>query len=518
MLVLVFTALFSSIDFAPILFQDELMNVDLGRSILNANTDWSIAWMANESQPVFLLSYIGPVLQELAYQFIGELGPRISGLLGAFAAATAMVGWLLSKGISYKVAFILGIVFLLDPLFVHAYTTARVDGWAMALCILSCWILRNNFQVYQHSRYNHLIILISGALSALAFFVWPSAVFIFPLIFLELSDRASRWKDRDSNRKTLLIFEFGIGGLMMGGILLIPITPQILALFDIIIQALIVNVHPGNEIETSYLGDKFATLIELLRVLKFTPVLFLVALVGAIWCRRIELIIACLTATILLLNTVVYINRVLYLLPYFILCISYLYTHERMNTSARLLKNWSIAMLIVWSVGLSIGVRTYLAFDAQNERDRNIVQKAALTLVGPGNHKVYIPFDMYYAGRTLGWQMYKAYLAYNNPLTFETLRKVLPHVDYVIMIQYELTEEIEQGLIEEGWVDSGVLHVYCVPSEPFNGVTTNEVRVRNLYSIFSKPYGPYRLFIRGNSTYSLLSKKLSVDNHAHTTM
>ncbi|MCP2045744.1 hypothetical protein [Pontibacter sp. HSC-36F09] len=408
-LVLVFTVFFASIDFAPILFQDEVMNVDLGRTILNADTDWSIAWMANENRPVFLLSYVGPVLQEFAYLSIGEVGPRVSGLVGAFVAATAIVGWLLARGLSYKVSFILGIVFLLDPLFVQAYTTARVDGWTMALCISSCWILRTNALGFQHEGYNRLFVVISGALTALAFFVWPSAVFLFPLILLELFYRANRLAGEGWNLKLWPFLYFGIGGFIMGGIMIIPIALQVIEMFESIVKALIINVQPGNEIRTSYLDEKLATSLELLRVLKFTPVLFLTAIFGAFQYRQIGLGIACLTATALLISTVVYISRVQYLLPYFILAASVVYQlkeHPKTKPRARFPKMAVavLTLLVAWPVAFSFFSRTMVALGERGERDSTLMHKAAISMIGTGEHTValFSSFEFYYAGRSIG--------------------------------------------------------------------------------------------------------------------
>src|SRR5690606_26434337 len=82
----------------PILYGDLFMNIDLGRIVLNPETDWAITWLTKQGQPVFLFNYLGIVLQEYVFQRIGLFGPMILTLLGALAAATLMVKWLLSRG------------------------------------------------------------------------------------------------------------------------------------------------------------------------------------------------------------------------------------------------------------------------------------------------------------------------------------------------------------------------------------------------------------------------------------
>src|SRR3954454_11949518 len=65
-----------SMDIAPYLHTDEFTIIDLGRIILHPNTNWSITWMTEMDQPVFVWFYLGPVLQEFAFQ-LGQYGPRI---------------------------------------------------------------------------------------------------------------------------------------------------------------------------------------------------------------------------------------------------------------------------------------------------------------------------------------------------------------------------------------------------------------------------------------------------------
>jgi hypothetical protein len=141
-----------TIEVAPFLHKDEFMIIDIGRIILNPDTDWSITWLVKRGEPVFLWFYVGPVVQELAFQSIGQYGPRIIALIGALAAATTMIGWLLARGTSRNAALLLGLIFLIDPIFVQAFTLGRVDGWTIALAISACWILRTTAPDYPNKN------------------------------------------------------------------------------------------------------------------------------------------------------------------------------------------------------------------------------------------------------------------------------------------------------------------------------------------------------------------------------
>ncbi|MFZ2097168.1 MAG: hypothetical protein WAV05_11080, partial [Anaerolineales bacterium] len=167
---------------SPTVWPDEVDIIDYGRVALQPNTEWSINWQ-EEDRPRLMLSYLGPILQEWAFQFSGEslVGPRAISLIGALAAATIAVGWLRSRGTSAFKAGLLGLIFLLDPLFTQSYRGARVDGWAMALGLGACWVLSRTSWRIQNGRTYHGMVLLAGALDLLAFFVWPSAVMLFPL-------------------------------------------------------------------------------------------------------------------------------------------------------------------------------------------------------------------------------------------------------------------------------------------------------------------------------------------------
>ncbi|WP_146173515.1 hypothetical protein [Pontibacter mucosus] len=492
----------STLEYAPFLFVDELMNVDLGRVILNPETDWSIAWMTETGTPVFLLSYIGPVLQEVSYKLLGELGPRYSALLGALAAATVMVGWLRVRGVTKVIAFALGLAFLLDPLFVQAYTTGRVDGWAMALCLLSCFLLRYATINLKSGSTSTWFVLISGAIAAVAAFTWISALLLFPLILSELIILLKKSITLFGIRKGIAVptLSFTLGCLATCILLLVPIAPRLFALFENIVKAISINLNQGdNTNQQHYFMYFFSQSIELLRILKFTPFVFITALIAAISLREISHVLGLALICFILLHTVVYTSRVQYLLPYFIVL-----TSGFLQQDSQFFKRWTVlklgilSLIILWAVSLTLVARTSVAFTAREERDRNLVNHAALAMVGTGSHKVYVPYELYYAGRSAGWNMYRAYLSFNATLSLEVLLKILPHVDYAIIEQP--SKELEVVLMRDGWRDKGSISLYESPAEPFNGVTTNDMRIRNLYHINRKPYGPYRLFVRENKS------------------
>ncbi|MEJ5961907.1 ArnT family glycosyltransferase [Pedobacter immunditicola] len=487
----------ATIDSTPYLHKDEPTTIELGRNTLQPDSDWSIAWLTLKKQPVFTWFYIGPVLQELTYHIFGEYGPRVMSLFGALVAATAAVGWLLACGIKRYVAFLLGIIFLLDPLIVQSYTIARIDCWAIALCFFACWILRSN---KTSLKWNGKIV-VAGLLMTLSFFIWPSALFLFPLVILEL---ISLVKDKGTANeprglfKTMVIL---ISTCFIATILiLIPVAPVAFSSMNNVIEGLRLNLISGpNSSENAGPPDIYTNSVEILRSLKFSPFLPIIALFTIIVRKELGLLIAGMTIVVLLVLTVVYINRVLYMIPYFVFVVAYLYPARQPESFKPIKKsvlNGFLAVLLVWCVGLTLIARTVLAFDNKEERERGQISVAAQQLIGKGDHHVFLcASEFYYAGRNLGWKMYTPYLAFGDVLTFKTIKIVLPTVDYFLMMERQMTAEFAAGLEEAGMHDQGVYSLYAdTYHDDFK--TDNIRRLRNLYHIYIKPYGPYRLYVR----------------------
>lgn len=489
----VFFLFLITLDKGPYLHADEFVIVDLGRYILNPNSTWSIAWITEIKEPAFLISYLGVVFQELIYGYFGQYGPRLFALIGAIAAASALMKWLLVRNVSRHAALFIGLIFLLDPLFVQSFTIGRIDSWSMFLCFNSGWIIHGSKYYSSRRRIFNLRLLVAGLMAGLAVFVWPSAIFLFPLIIMELFQVQLKTGRNESKMRgffgTILIWIFGT--LFITSLLFLPISRQLSLQVINILEAIYANSHSGSNYE---LGGILHNLKELPRVLKFSPFVVLGASIGFIKQKNRDILLATIFVTILMVGSLVYINRVQYLIPYFLLAIGSLFQKGAGDSISQKLRNWLLIVPLVWSIGLSVGARTYLVFAEENLEDRQLLHNAAVAMVGEGEHKVYIPYEFYYSGRSLNWQMYRAYLANNNPLNLPVLQQILPHVDYFILNQPSV--EFENEMVRQGFRNMGEFRLYKDPPKPFNGITTNDIRLRNLYSVFKKPYGPYKLYKR----------------------
>lgn len=485
-------------DTAPFLHKDEFLIVELGRIFLNPHTDWSIAWSVVDDKPVVFPWYLGPVLQEAAYQLLGAHGPRLSALFGALLAATFIVLWLLQKGINKPAAGILGFVFLLDPIFVQAYGLARVDSWMMAAIIAAGWLIAG-IKTSDAAAKQVLSLFLAGVLCAVAFFIWPTAIFLYPLVLFEIYElyKRCRFSIEVEVKRAYLLFGAVFGAAAAGLILVTPVYKQII--HNLIDSEGFRSNIGGNDFVSKGLSFKysFAQFLEMFRVFKFTPALFLLTVYSACKYQYKSLIAASLICAALLIGTNVYIHRVQYLLPYCILFIGLNFSAAKAGYQpwfrVPVLPNALVlGSLIFWAVGLSLVIRSYLAMDQPGERSRGLIYSIANSIVGPGRHHVFSTMEFYYPGRELGWKMF---IGYADTLSVKGFRPILDHVDYVVMHQYALREDLVRLITEKGMMNMGTMYLYSKESVVDNKKMTNIGRIRNLFSIPRKPYGPYQVFV-----------------------
>lgn len=495
----------AGMDVAPYLDEDEFMIVDLGRIILHPKTGWSITWLIDKNEPAYVFFYIGPVINEFGYQIFGEYGPRVLGIVGALMASTAMLLWLISRNTPNYVAFFLSLIFLLDPIFVQSYTLGRVDGWAMTFSLLACWFLRRGIN---HKEKIKKKVILASVFTVIAVFVWPSSVFLIPLILGELYYLGKKQGGRFNNSKSSFrfFFLFGLAGLFSVIILLIPILPQVYSFFTNIVDGLMLNVFRGLSIgEHSNGYFSLNPLLELLRSLKFTPVISVLFLIGVLIKRDWILILGTFTALVLLFMTLVYLHRVQYLLPYFVATVAGVYVPDFKQDKIKFLpylKLYGGIFMTLWVVSISIVARSYLVLNNVDERDRNLVVQAAEKMIGPGEYNVYLSApEFYLSGRALGWNMFRRYAAVGDPVTAETIKPLVSNVDYVILREWEVSEGFDSMLAKQGFFETQWYNIYKKPSVGFDGNMTNELRLRNLFSIYNRPYGPYKLYIKQDSEF-----------------
>lgn len=394
-----------TLSISPTIWQDEVQIIDYGRVFLDPHTDWSVSWLTKSSSPSYSLSYLGCFLQEIAYQFThSPVGPRLTSLAGAILAATICLAWLLSRNTPKSVAFLASLVFLLDPVLVSSYRGARVDAWAMALCFCSCWLLRKSHKVSK-SNYHKLKLsaTLSGTLIGVSLFIWPSSVILIPLVILEILDLAKFRKKISENRFNGigLIICFFLGVVFTCILLSIPILDNI--------NFILSNLFKITKADSALTNKGNTFNIDLLRVaLLLSPFILPLTLISLFFVRNnlLRLVVVCVF--IFAFATRPYSQRLIYLLPYFMIVVSELSKTNilyNLNQSLRRCIRPILLILLIWSAIISLGYRSIVALSQTQGRSPQFLEQTAFDAIGPGPYKVVAPYSFYYAGRSLGWKI-----------------------------------------------------------------------------------------------------------------
>ena len=392
---------------SPPIWQDEVQIIEYGRTFLNPHTDWSINWDVANNRPFLTLFYLGCLLQELVFKAIhfSIVGPRIVSLIGASLAATTGMLWLRSRQVPIKTAGLLGLTLLLDPLFVQSYRGDRLDCWVIALCFTACWLLKLSIERLKNDQSCLITVSIAGSVSAIALFVWPSALILYPLILLELCSLLYFIiKEQGNLKKCLqLLLGFILAGIIMMILLLIPIKDQLTILINNFVE------FTGTRVG----GFGIDAIINLVTSFKNSPILPVCAILGLIYRRDKALIFATLFALSIILNSTVYVHRVIYSLPYLIALVGGIYSQQKYFNIPRLtpkIKVICLVLLLGWATSLSLIVRPVIGLGNLEGRNPNLLINAGISSIGQGEYKVWdSTWQFYQTGRLLNWKLYQPF-------------------------------------------------------------------------------------------------------------
>lgn len=461
-----------TLDVLPHLQQDEAQITDYGRLALNPRSDWSVTWVISQRKPLLLWSYLGPLIAEVSFHLAGPsgVGPRISSIVGGMVAASMLLGWLLARKTAVSASVGLSIAFLLDPLFVLSQRIARVDSWVFASCIAACWILTVEANKESKSTFRWRI-LVAGGLAASAAFIWPSAIFLYPLIGLELFGLT---KANTTNLEKLKGFVFSsiyflIGVIIIALLFILPFLQNFAMIFGDMNEMVSENIDSTAPFYSKVLKVfDYQSWLKLIKAYTktFSPIFPVLGLFGALFCRDRGLIFVTIVTVILIFSTLIYEFRVLYLLPYFIILFSNLFKNVDLRFSSGILskgKKFALIVTVIWAIGISLVARTALGIQASAEMDRDRVKQVLLTSIGEGEYSVFLDFtyEFYFAGRSLGWKLYTPYIHFtyddqgnwlreSDHLPKDKFLELLSQMDYAIFYQGSLDQELKDQLTVSG--------------------------------------------------------------------
>lgn len=504
-----------TINVLPHLQQDEAQITDYGRLALQPTSDWSVVWRVAEGKPLLLWSYLGPLIAEVGFQLFGQasVGPRIMALLGGILAGTMALGWLRARSVTVPVALSMSILLLLDPLFVLSQRMARVDSWVFAACLGCCWLLYSS-----KGAQAPWLIAFAGAAAGIAALIWPSAIFLYPLILLEFYNTlhlqgSIKAKIRELGKQASV---FCCGWFLAVLLLLLPVWQSLALIFGDASSMVSHNLDTAKSLSDYALAlftpGHWAKLAKAL-IKTYTPLLPLLALLGFMVGKDWKLLLAAVTALLLIFISLVYEFRALYLLPYFIALASQFFARplsgQRTVWGTRA-RRVAITLLLVWVTGISLGARTYFGLKYDDGRSLRKLHQVAANQIGPGEYNVFLGFtyELYYSARLLGWHVYTPYIKYeyqdgvnwvrqNGFEPADKFEELLRHMDYAVFAEDRLTPELQQSLnkagltYERAFAVSGELSSAVPPEEQ------NRLKAVLLWFLKGKDnYGPYRLYSR----------------------
>jgi hypothetical protein len=425
-LLLLATAHVATLTISPLPWQDEAQIVDLGRAFLDPSTGWSINWLPAD-RPVAWLQYLGAVLQETAYQLFAPsiAGPRLASLAGAVAASWLALVWLRHRGVEGRIAVAMASLLLLDPLFTQSYRGARVDSWVIACALAACVLLRRSAA----SPRAGLQVAGAAALMVVAFFIWPSAAYLIPLVAAEFLSVARRPAELPSR-----ILAAGLGVCAGVAVCILPLAGRL----------------PDVIADLSYSADQYygnyPLLLRMLGGLRATPdafvlspVLPLLAIVGAKYSPVMSAAAVVTLATMVPGN--IYVFRVIYLLPALIAVAADAAAATKYRRTATAL----VVVALGWAAGISLVVRPAQAWLFRDARSPALHDRAASELPIPPGARVYLgPWDFYYAGRQRQWQMVHQF----GNVSDEAMRRLLDRVDVALLHD---SDPLQATLLRSGW-------------------------------------------------------------------
>lgn len=393
-----------TIAISPTVWQDEVQIVDLGRDILAPDPSMSLGWTARQ-RPVSFVNYLGPVLQEVAYRASAPsiVGPRLSTLLGAIVAAYLMFLWLRARRAGVGPALGLSVVFFLDPIFVQGYRGARVDSWVFALVLLACILVRRSADGPASGEGVARRLVVPSTLMVVAFFVWPSAIYLIPLVVAEAV--LTHTPLRVPVTRVLSWGLAAIAGAILGMVLcLIPMIGQ---LPTVLSDTLITRDQYYRAVDP--VGHLIGAVWNMVLSFQQSPLVPVAALAAAVSRRNRVLAAATAVAVLSMLPTMMYVHRVVYLLPYLIGLIGEGW--PRVDESRpRAWPRVAMAAMLVLAGSISLVARPALAFMTREARNSALWEEAALQMPELRFQRLYLePWEFYYVGRRLGWKMVRPY-------------------------------------------------------------------------------------------------------------
>lgn len=450
---------------SPSIYPDEVQILDYGRGVWEPASEWTVVWNVLQERATSLLPYLGVSIPEVGHRLGGGMtGVRLSGLLSGILAATAFFFWIRAVGVRGWLAWLVAAAFLTDPLAVAVSRSGRVDLWAIFFALTACWLVRSG------GRHAVIHLAAAGFAMAASAMTWATAIYLAPLVAAELwsaptvreADGKLSW--RHTGQRWAV---FAVSAALGLALLLWVRAPFLQQGWEDV--AGLAGAAAGGFAWWSFL-ESFRTNFLLLPL----------ALAGAIACWRASpaLVLAGAATTLLMIPSGVYHFRAIYCLPfYYALVAMGAWAALGMAADARMRRVVAVCcgVLLVFNAGISMGLRSWIGVQRAEANRPEKLLTVAREAVGSGKTKVYdANMCFYYAGRELGWRMYRPLFAGVDPSwNDERFEEFLGKVDVAIVPVSDERRNMERFSRDEkavlraaGFALFDVVHVNPPESRP----------------------------------------------------
>lgn len=435
---------------SPPAWQDEIQILDYGRTAMpGGDRSFAVTWGPRD-RPVQPLTYVGCILQELAYRAAGNsmVGPRLSAVFGASLAAMLLFAWLREAGVTAWIAAVTAGTFLWDPVFVQGYRGARVDGWSMAFMLAALWCVRRSKRAIDAKPW----LAAAGPLVALSGLTWPSAILLLPLLVYEIiagetisssPHTAARELPPPRWLPHLVIVSSSAAVCML--ILLLPMWREV--------RGMTADLASFTTRDTAHrTSDLLARAMGLPASFMRSPLFPAAAMAGAAVVGPRRWFVAFAVAAAGAVITKPYVHRSVYLLPYFALAFAFAADRLQESLAGRRTAFACVALAaflpLAWNAAISLGARTAVALLERQRRDPALADHFVETLTAGRKGRVLLSsWSLYYPFRARGW-------SYCGPEDQRAITDVARSLDYDLVVHDEPKgpHKLNAELLARGYV------------------------------------------------------------------
>lgn len=482
---------------SPSIYPDETQILDYGRGVFEPSSEWSIVWNVLHDRATVPFHFLGVSLAEVGCRLGGGItGARMAGLLSGVLSASMFFLWARAAGVSGWLAWLVAAAFLTDPLVVAVSRSGRVDMWAIFFALAACWMLR--------SARGWGGFVGAGAAAAASASTWITSIYLAPVLAVALCSAPSlrsvdgriHWR-----RAVVLWLTFVLAAATAFIVLFWLRIPFMQAAWQ----------DFASLAQSAATKGQFITLQQFVDSFRVTPFVLPAMLIGAVACWKTNkaLALAAIGTTLLLLPTNIYHFRAVYCLPSYYMVI--LAGASVACGYAAKPKAWKIAVtascgiLFLVNAGITLGLRQWIGMQrAEANRPEKLFEIAESTL-GAGQLKVYdANMTFYYAGRELGWQMYRPLFAGVDPSwNDERFANFLQNVEVAILPVSDERRNMERFSNDEKAVlkACGFVLVDVVHANPPESLPTKSKGWWDRVLLGGGPsYGSYEIYRRPAST------------------